>query len=176
MSPRRPRRSEYWAKCWRRRRTPTAERGCCRRWRARSRRRAFAGSRRCSTTQPIAEAFSSAAATWPTSSAFLRRARPRAGSDVRSKGVDGTRLRAYGSKETHTWIQKAADIAGLGTDSVRWIAVDNRMRIDLDALRTQIRADLAAGDKPFMVIGNAGTVSTGAVDSAARTRRDLPRI
>ncbi len=96
---------------------------------------------------------------------FLAARQAKGGRDVRSKGVDGARLRAYGSKETHTWIQKAADIGGLGTDSVRWIATDNRMRIDLDALRTQIRADLAAGDKPFMVIGNAGTVSTGAVDS-----------
>lgn len=96
---------------------------------------------------------------------FLAARQAQAGSDIRSKGVEGTRLRAYCSKETHTWIQKAADIAGLGTDSVRWIAVDNEMRIDIDALRDRIHADLAAGDKPFMVIGNAGTVSTGAVDS-----------
>jgi glutamate/tyrosine decarboxylase-like PLP-dependent enzyme len=95
---------------------------------------------------------------------FLAARQAKAGSDVRSKGVEGTRLRAYCSKETHTWIQKAADIAGLGTDSVRWIAVDSELRIDVDALRAQIRADLAAGEKPFMVVGNAGTVSTGAVD------------
>jgi glutamate/tyrosine decarboxylase-like PLP-dependent enzyme len=96
---------------------------------------------------------------------FLAARQAKAGSDVRSKGVEGTRLRAYCSKETHTWIQKAADIAGLGTDSVRWIAVDCELRIDVEALRAQIRADMAAGDKPFMVIGNAGTVSTGAIDS-----------
>ena len=95
---------------------------------------------------------------------FLAARQAKAGSDVRSKGVEGTRLRAYCSKETHTWIQKAADIAGLGTDSVRWIATDNEMRIDVQALRTQIRNDIAAGDKPFLVIGNAGTVSTGAMD------------
>ncbi len=95
---------------------------------------------------------------------FLAARQAKAGSDVRSKGVEGARLRAYCSKETHTWIQKAADIAGLGTDSVRWIAADNEMRIDLKALRAQIRDDIAAGDKPFLVIGNAGTVSTGAMD------------
>ena len=95
---------------------------------------------------------------------FLAARQARAGTDVRSKGVEGARLRAYCSKETHTWIQKAADIAGLGTDSVRWIAVDSELRIDVGALRAQIRADLAAGDRPFMVIGNAGTVSTGAID------------
>jgi aromatic-L-amino-acid decarboxylase len=95
---------------------------------------------------------------------FLAARQAKAGSDVRSKGVEGTRLRAYCSKETHTWIQKAADIGGLGTDAVRWIAVDGELRIDINALREQIHADLAAGDKPFMVVGNAGTVSTGAVD------------
>ena len=95
---------------------------------------------------------------------FLAARQAKGGSQVRSKGVEGARLRAYCSKETHTWIQKAADIGGLGTDAVKWIAVDNEMRIDVEALRTQIEADLAAGDKPFLVIGNAGTVSTGAVD------------
>lgn len=98
---------------------------------------------------------------------FLAARQAKGGSDIRSKGVDGVRLRAYGSKETHTWIQKAADIGGLGTDSIRWIAVDSKMRIDLQDLRAQIRADLAAGDKPFLVIGNAGTVSTGSVDPLA---------
>jgi aromatic-L-amino-acid decarboxylase len=95
---------------------------------------------------------------------FLAARQAKAGSDVRSKGVGGARLRAYCSKETHTWIQKAADIAGLGTDSVRWIAADREMRIDLQALRAQISTDLASGDRPFVVIGNAGTVSTGAMD------------
>jgi glutamate/tyrosine decarboxylase-like PLP-dependent enzyme len=95
---------------------------------------------------------------------FLAARQAKGGSDIRSKGVDGTRLRAYCSNETHTWIQKAADIGGLGTDSIRWIEADIDARIDLAALRAQIRADLDAGDKPFLVIGNAGTVSTGAMD------------
>ncbi|MGC1424400.1 MAG: aspartate aminotransferase family protein, partial [Terracidiphilus sp.] len=95
---------------------------------------------------------------------FLAARQAKGGSDLRTHGVAGARLRAYCSKETHTWIQKAADISGLGTDSVRWIAADDEMRIDVEALRAQIRSDLAAGDKPFMVIGNAGTVSTGAMD------------
>jgi aromatic-L-amino-acid decarboxylase len=95
---------------------------------------------------------------------FLAARQAKGGRDIRSKGVEGVRLRAYCSRETHTWIQKAADIAGLGTDSVRWIAADNEMRIDLDDLRAHIRADLESGDKPFLVVGNAGTVSTGALD------------
>lgn len=95
---------------------------------------------------------------------FLAARQAKTAMNVRAKGVEGTRLRAYCSKETHTWIQKAADISGLGTDSVRWIDVDNQMRIDVEALREQIRKDLSAGERPFLVVGNAGTVSTGAVD------------
>jgi glutamate/tyrosine decarboxylase-like PLP-dependent enzyme len=99
---------------------------------------------------------------------FLAGRAAKGGSEIRSKGVEGRRLRAYCSAETHTWIQKAADIAGLGTESVRWIAVDDEFRIDAQALRAKLREDLAAGDKPFLVVGNAGTVSTGAVDDLRR--------
>jgi glutamate/tyrosine decarboxylase-like PLP-dependent enzyme len=87
--------------------------------------------------------------------------------DVRSRGIAGNargRLRVYGSAETHTWIHKAADIAGLGTDSIRWIPTDSRLRMDVAALRAQIERDEAAGDLPLMVVGTAGSVSTGAVD------------
>ena len=85
--------------------------------------------------------------------------------EVRVAGVASTRpLRAYASAETHTWVQKAADLAGLGTDSIRWIATDNAQRMDLTALERAIEADRAAGDRPFLVVGTAGSVSTGAVD------------
>jgi aromatic-L-amino-acid/L-tryptophan decarboxylase len=87
--------------------------------------------------------------------------------DIRQQGISdtsGRRLRVYGSAETHTWIQKAADLAGLGTSSIRWIPTDADLRMDVDALGRAIEADVAAGDLPFMVIGTAGSVSTGAVD------------
>jgi aromatic-L-amino-acid decarboxylase len=70
----------------------------------------------------------------------------------------------YASIETHTWIHKATDCSGLGTASIRWIATDNKLRMDVDALRRQIESDVAAGDVPCLVVGTAGSVSTGAVD------------
>jgi glutamate/tyrosine decarboxylase-like PLP-dependent enzyme len=79
-------------------------------------------------------------------------------------GDAGRRLRVYGSAETHTWIQKAADICGLGTESIRWIQTDATLRMDVSALRRQIEADRAAGDVPCLVVGTAGSVSTGAID------------
>lgn len=95
---------------------------------------------------------------------FLAARQAKAAWDVRAKGMDGARLRVYCSSETHTWIQKAADIAGMGTEAIRWIPVDRELRINLSALREQIVKDVAAGDKPAMIVGNAGSVSTGAVD------------
>jgi aromatic-L-amino-acid/L-tryptophan decarboxylase len=95
---------------------------------------------------------------------FMAARQAKAGRDVRAAGMDGTRLRIYCSNETHTWIQKAADIAGLGTNAIRWIATDDQQRISVTALREQIRIDVAAGDQPFFVVGSAGSVSTGAVD------------
>ena len=93
--------------------------------------------------------------------------------DVGTCGVaaeSGRRLRIYSSAETHTWIQKAANIAGLGTDSIRWIATDKKLRMDVTALRRQIEADKANGDLPFIVVGTAGSVATGAVDPLSDLR------
>ncbi|NKB71765.1 MAG: aminotransferase class V-fold PLP-dependent enzyme [Candidatus Latescibacteria bacterium] len=85
--------------------------------------------------------------------------------DIRGQGVAaGPQLRAYVSQETHTWVQKAADLAGLGTAAVRWIETDDQQRLDIVALERAVAADLAAGDCPFLVVGTAGTVATGSVD------------
>lgn len=87
--------------------------------------------------------------------------------EVRGAGMmagEGRRLRVYTSSETHTWIQKAADLSGLGTDAIRWVPTDNYLRMDTTALRGLLREDTKKGDLPFLVVGTAGSVSTGAVD------------
>ncbi|HEX6050160.1 MAG TPA: aminotransferase class V-fold PLP-dependent enzyme [Gemmatimonadaceae bacterium] len=90
----------------------------------------------------------------------------RTGWDLRAKGIAGgaTKLTAYASAETHTWIQKAADLSGLGTDAIRWIEVDSGLRMRTDKLRERIHADRRAGFRPFLVVGTAGSVATGAID------------
>jgi aromatic-L-amino-acid/L-tryptophan decarboxylase len=90
---------------------------------------------------------------------------------VREQGLSAgaaPRLAVYASAETHTWIQKAADLFGLGTDAVRWIPVDAELRMDTARLEEAIARDLAAGVQPMMVVGTAGSVSTGAVDPLHR--------
>ncbi len=102
--------------------------------------------------------------------AFLAARRNRLGADIRSAGLIGATERpmVYASSETHTWLQKATDISGLGTDSLRWIDVDERGRIVPDKLEEAIRSDRAAGDRPFLIVGTGGSVSTGAIDDLAR--------
>lgn len=98
---------------------------------------------------------------------FLAARAARAPWDVRTRGVaggDGRLLVAYASDQTHTWLQKAADVSGLGTAAVRWIPSDADERMDVEALDRAIAADRAEGRCPFLVIGTAGTVATGAVD------------
>jgi aromatic-L-amino-acid/L-tryptophan decarboxylase len=96
---------------------------------------------------------------------FLAARAAKAPWDIRATGLVGhPRLRVYASTETHTWLQKAADLFGLGTDAIRWVPVDARQRMDIAALETQIDRDRADGDHPFLVVAAAGSVSTGAVD------------
>ncbi|WP_411766484.1 pyridoxal phosphate-dependent decarboxylase family protein [Winogradskyella sp. A3E31] len=74
----------------------------------------------------------------------------------------------YCSEATHTWIEKAVVLFGHGLDSVRWIPVDGDNKIDDNQLENSILEDIKNGDSPFMVVGTAGDVSTGAVDNLKR--------
>jgi aromatic-L-amino-acid decarboxylase len=99
---------------------------------------------------------------------FLAARRARAPFNVRTDGMaacdeDGP-LRVYVSAETHTWIEKAADLFGLGTEATRWIETDADQRMLLPALRDAVAADRAAGATPLLVVGTAGSVSTGVID------------
>jgi glutamate/tyrosine decarboxylase-like PLP-dependent enzyme len=98
--------------------------------------------------------------------AFLAARRAMAPWDVRQAGLrGGNQLVAYASRETHTWIQKAADLFGLGLDAIRWIETDDQQRMSTTALEHAIRADRESGRvTPFIVIGTGGSVSTGAID------------
>jgi glutamate/tyrosine decarboxylase-like PLP-dependent enzyme len=97
---------------------------------------------------------------------FVAARAAKAGWDVRKEGLsrDGRSLLVYASTETHTWIHKAADLFGLGTDAIRWIPTDDEQRMDVAALRRQIDEDLGLGRQPFLVVATAGSVSTGVVD------------
>lgn len=83
---------------------------------------------------------------------------------ARRAGIGTGHPLVYASRETHTWVQKAADLFGLGSQAIRWVETDEDQRLRADLLDEMITADLKAGHRPLMVIGTAGTVATGAID------------
>ena len=70
----------------------------------------------------------------------------------------------YASIDTHHSVTKSAFLAGFPEKHVRQIAVDARRRMRIDALESTIAADRARGLRPFLVVANAGTTNTGAID------------
>ncbi len=70
----------------------------------------------------------------------------------------------YVSEHTHLCVAKSAHVAGLPPSAVRTVPVDDDLRIDPAALDRMLREDRAQGLRPFMIVGNAGTTDTGAVD------------
>jgi hypothetical protein len=73
-------------------------------------------------------------------------------------------LTVYASTEIHSCNQKAVELLGLGTNSLRKVPVNDDFTINLNALEEALSADRAAGYRPICIIGSAGTVNTGAVD------------
>ena len=96
--------------------------------------------------------------------AVARRAKGTA--DVQEKGLQSVspRMTLYASEETHSSVFKALELLGLGSESLRRVAVHDDYSVDLEALRGAIAADKDSGLHPFCVIGNAGTINTGACD------------
>jgi glutamate/tyrosine decarboxylase-like PLP-dependent enzyme len=91
----------------------------------------------------------------------------RAGFDVRERGLQSGKtpqLTVYASTETHSSVRKAVELLGLGHDALRSIPVSDDYTIDLKALRKTLAADKAEGRRPICIVGNAGTVNTGATD------------
>jgi glutamate/tyrosine decarboxylase-like PLP-dependent enzyme len=88
------------------------------------------------------------------------------GQPIRSRGLTaiGRHLTAYVSEAAHGCIARAMEMAGLGRDQLRLVAVDARHQIDLPALDRAIAKDSANGLEPFLLIGSAGTVDVGAID------------
>ncbi len=98
--------------------------------------------------------------------AFVAARTAKAPWDIRKLGNTGGEqpMTVYVSSETHTWIEKAVDVCGLGSDAIRWIETDSDGRLQLERLRAQLDEDRRGGCLPFLVVGTAGSVGTGAID------------
>ncbi|HEX9511906.1 MAG TPA: pyridoxal-dependent decarboxylase [Puia sp.] len=85
---------------------------------------------------------------------------------IKHKGLRAVpgQLRVYGSSETHNCVAKGIEVIGIGSEHFRKAPVDENYRVRTTILQDMIREDREAGYLPFCIIGNAGTVNTGAID------------
>jgi len=96
----------------------------------------------------------------------LKCARDQTVATIKARGVRSADndLVVYASDQCHYSIDKSVDLLGLGRESLRKIATDDRFHIRVDALQQRLAADRAAGKIPCCIVGVAGTTSTGVID------------
>lgn len=89
----------------------------------------------------------------------------KAGFDIRKFGMQAApkHLIVYAS-EVHSSVQKNLELLGMGSDSLHKIPVNRDYTINLEQLKSTVIADRKAGLQPVCVVGNAGTINTGAID------------
>jgi aromatic-L-amino-acid/L-tryptophan decarboxylase len=90
-----------------------------------------------------------------TALAAARHARPADGSD---------RAVIYYSDQTHSSVDRALRVIGFLPEQIRRITCDAEFRLPVDDLARRVAEDRKTGLRPFAVIANAGTTSTGAID------------
>jgi glutamate/tyrosine decarboxylase-like PLP-dependent enzyme len=88
---------------------------------------------------------------------------------IRKKGLPlGKKMVIYASTETHSCIQKAAEIIGIGSEGVRKVRVNDKYQMDVVHLEQLIEEDRKNDNIPFCVVANVGTINTGAIDPLDR--------
>ena len=88
------------------------------------------------------------------------------GHSVRAEGLRAApaQLTAYTSAQAHGCIAQALELAGIGSANLRQVPVDAAGAMRLDRLKAAIAKDRRRGHQPFLVVGTAGSVNTGAMD------------
>jgi len=74
------------------------------------------------------------------------------------------KLTAYASNQSHSSIEKAVIIAGLGKNNMRLIDVDESFAMRSENLKVQIEQDIKDGFTPAYVCATVGTTSSTAFD------------
>jgi glutamate/tyrosine decarboxylase-like PLP-dependent enzyme len=93
------------------------------------------------------------------------------GWDLRNEGLHGMpkRFVVYTSPEVHSCVHKSTRLLGLGAP--HQVEMDSRLHMDVRSVAKAVRADRAAGLRPFCVVASAGTVNTGVVDPLGQLAR-----
>lgn len=85
---------------------------------------------------------------------------------IRSRQIESSSI--YMTADAHHCIEKSLRAAGLSECPRRLVPMDGQFRMDVSALKREIRADLASGLRPWLIIASAGTTDSGAVDPINR--------
>jgi len=97
--------------------------------------------------------------------AILTAREKHSGFQVNEKGMKWfDSFRIYCSTETHSSIEKAVKIAGIGSQNLVKVGVDNQFRLDPRLLEKSIESDLKAGNKPICIVATLGTTGVTAID------------
>jgi glutamate/tyrosine decarboxylase-like PLP-dependent enzyme len=104
---------------------------------------------------------------------FLAARTAKAPKEIKEKGISNAtnQLTVYCSDTTHTWVEKAVILFGLGTDAIRWIPSDDKNKMNISLLEQKIEEDIEMGCIPMIIVGTAGDVSTGSVDNLQEIAR-----
>ena len=89
------------------------------------------------------------------------------GEVARETGNSREPLLAYCSAQAHVSVQKAMELLGMGSSSLRLVPVREDFSMDCQALAQMVAEDIAAGGRPFAVVSSVGSVNTGAIDDLA---------
>ncbi|MBN1196710.1 MAG: aspartate aminotransferase family protein [Candidatus Aminicenantes bacterium] len=86
------------------------------------------------------------------------------GHAINRHGYSGERFTVYCSREAHSSIEKDVRIAGIGSQRLRRIALDNNYAMDPSALDAAVRRDMEEGYHPLAVVAALGTTGSTAID------------
>jgi glutamate/tyrosine decarboxylase-like PLP-dependent enzyme len=70
----------------------------------------------------------------------------------------------YLTEEAHNGFSKIAHVVGLGRRSLRPIATDSGLKMNMEELKRRVAEDRRNGLLPFMVVGSGGTTAAGVID------------
>jgi len=96
----------------------------------------------------------------------------KSGYDINERGLYGQPVfRVYCSQETHSSIERAVKVAGLGRQNLVKIPVDDSFRMQSDQLESAIEADIRSGYTPLCIVATLGTTGSTSIDPLSSIAR-----
>jgi len=84
---------------------------------------------------------------------------------INISGFNDQKFRVYCSEETHSSIEKAVKISGIGKNNLIKISTNSDFSIDTNELEQKIIEDIKNGYKPLYVVAALGTTGSTAIDN-----------